>query len=139
MEKRTLAKLIRDYTRLEYVEPARQRGETTIRVVAGDVQKGVHLQNRVPLVCQALRGRKFLEENHLVLEKWEGPPSGISTTVTFLYRLQYRPGEDDARPAEDPLMRLWGIGRDVFQSLGGGESFIRSERERFRSGADQDA
>jgi len=32
---------------------------------------------------------------------------------------------------KSPLLRLWGIGKEVFQSLGGGEAFIRSEREQW--------
>ena len=130
MEKVTHAKRVRDYALREYIEPARQRGETTVTVVAGDVQRGVQLSNRVPLVCQALRSHKFLDENGLILEKWEGPRSGMSTTVIFTYRLGGRTAERD-RAAEDPLMRLWGIGQEVFQGLGGGEAFIRGEREHF--------
>jgi hypothetical protein len=49
--------------------------------------------------------------------------------MKFTYRML------DAAPArsgsDDPLMRLWGIGREVFQSLGGGEAFIRRERDHF--------
>ncbi|HYW45954.1 MAG TPA: hypothetical protein VE959_24030 [Bryobacteraceae bacterium] len=127
----TQTKRVRDYTLREYIEPARRRGDVTVKVVAGEVQKGVQLSNRVPLVCQALRSRKFLEENGLILEKWEGPPSGMSTTVTFIYRLRDRAAEPGRQPAEDPLMRLWGIGKEVFQGLGGGEEFIRREREHF--------
>ena len=37
-------------------------------------------------------------------------------------------------PSESPLLRLWGIGKEVFQSLGGGEAFIRSEREQWGPG-----
>jgi hypothetical protein len=34
-------------------------------------------------------------------------------------------------PAEPSLLSLLGIGKEVFESLGGGEAFIRRERERF--------
>jgi len=124
------SKRIREYARREYIEPARQRGEITVRIVAGDVHKALRLQNRSPQVCSALRSRKFLEENHLALEKAEGPPRGMSTTMKFTYRVL------DVGPAgriasEDPLMRLKGIGRELFKSLGGGEAFIRHEREHF--------
>ncbi|SPE37069.1 conserved hypothetical protein [Candidatus Sulfopaludibacter sp. SbA6] len=131
MEKDTQTKRVRDYTLREYIEPARRRGDVTVKVVAGEVQRGVQLSNRVPLVCQALRSHKFLEKNGLILEKWEGPRSGMSTTVTFTYRFRDRTGEPGGQPAEDPLMRLWGIGQEVFQGLGGGEAFIRREREQF--------
>src|ERR1035438_3427564 len=79
----THADRVREHARHEYIEPARRRRDPTVRIVAGEVQKAVRLSNRVALVCQALKSHKFLEENHLVLEKWDGPPSGMSTTVIF--------------------------------------------------------
>lgn len=124
-----LADQIRDYARLQYVEPARRRHESTVKIVAGDVKKALHMDGRVPAVCAALKGPRFLKENRLVLEKWDGPPSGQSTTVTFTYRLSDE--QPQSAGTEDPLMRLWGIGKEVFRSLGGAEAFIRRERERF--------
>jgi hypothetical protein len=130
-ERGVYSKRVKDYVRAEYIEPARRRGDLTVKIVAGDVQKAVRLSNRTPLVCQALKSHKFLNENHLVLEKWEGPPSGMSTTVTFTYRLVDTEPAKTSQPDDDPLMRLWGIGKEIFESLGGGEAFIRRERERF--------
>jgi hypothetical protein len=127
----THADLVREYARIEYIEPAKARRESTIRIVAGDVQRAVRLSNRVPLVCQALKSRKFLNENHLILEKWEGPPSGISTTVTFIYRLQDDVQSTPAQPADWPFLQLRGIAKDVFRDLGGGEEFLRKERAQF--------
>ena len=126
----TGAERIREYARLEYIEPARRRRDASVRIVAGDVHKALGLQNRVPAVCQALKSQKFLDENHLVLEKWEGPQSGISNTVVFTFRLTDE-GPAESGPRESPLLRLQGIGKEVFESLGGGEAFIRRERERF--------
>jgi|SRR5215469_1957573 len=122
---------IREYARREYIEPARKRGDITVRIVAGDVHKGLGLHNRVPQVCDALSKRKFLEENNLVLVKPpEGPPSGLSTTMTFTYRLLDADNQQP-KPETDRFLRLYGIGKEVFASLGGGEAFIRSERENF--------
>jgi hypothetical protein len=120
--------IVREYARRNYIEPARLRGDSTIQIVAGEVQKAVDLKNLTPLVCQALRSRKFLEENHLILEKEEGPPSGMSTTMKFFYRLRRQPGESPKQLNQSPFLRLRGIGKDVFHSLGGGEAFIRGER-----------
>jgi hypothetical protein len=127
----THADRVREHARREYIEPARRRQESTIRIVAGEVQKAVLLSNRVSLVCQALKSHKFLDENHLVLEKWDGPPSGMSTTVVFTYRLMDEAGQTSNGSAESLFLQLRGIGKDVFQSLGGGEAFIRKEREQF--------
>jgi hypothetical protein len=44
---------------------------------------------------------------------------------------------DSSRPAEWPFLRLRGIARDVFGSLGGGEAFIRKERESFYPSPDR--
>jgi hypothetical protein len=115
---------------MEYIEPARARHESSVRIVAGDVQKAVRLNNRVPLICQALKSSKFLDENHLVLEKWEGPPSGMSTTVVFTFRLLNEAANAAPRP-EWPFAKLRGIAKEAFSSLGGGEAFIRQEREQF--------
>jgi len=122
---------VRDYTRLHYIEPARARRQTTVKVVAGEVQKAVGLSNRVALVCQALKSDKFLAENHVALEKWEGPPSGMSTTVTFTYRVM-ESDRDASHTDEWPLLKLRGVAKEVFRSLGGGEEFLRKEREQFR-------
>jgi hypothetical protein len=123
---------VRDYARREYIEPARARRQPTVRVVAGEVQKAVHLSNRVSLVCQALKSHKFLAENHLLLEKWEGPPSGMSTTVTFTYRVLDTVQQPSMQPEEWPFKKLRGVAKEVFGSLGGGEAFLREEREKFQ-------
>jgi hypothetical protein len=127
----THADRVRDYARREYIEPARARRQSIVRVVAGEVQKAVHLSNRVSLVCQALKSHKFLTDNHLLLEKWEGPPSGMSTTVTFTYRMLDAVQGTSTKPEEWPFRKLRGVAREVFQSLGGGEAFLREEREQF--------
>src|SRR5665213_1526572 len=114
MQATTDADRVRQYSSKNYVEPARVRGESTIRIVAGEVQKAVHLSNRVPLVCQALKSHKFLDENGLVLEKWDGPPSGMSTTVAFTYRFRDAGVPDARQRAEWPFLRLRGIAKDVF-------------------------
>ncbi len=130
MEKHTTAEHIREHLQRTYVKPARARHEATIRIVAGDVHKALQLRNRVPAVCQVLSGRKFLVENGLVLEKQEGPPSGQGTTAAFVYRLT-----DQVNTSRDDIEARWqslrGIGKKVFAALGGGEAFLRTERDNF--------
>jgi hypothetical protein len=55
----------------------------------------------------------------------------MSTTVIFTYRLTDEAGQTSSESAESLFLQLRGIGKDVFQSLGGGEAFIRKEREQF--------
>jgi hypothetical protein len=83
----------------------------------------------VPLVCAALKSKKFLEENALKPVSKTGPPSGQSTTVTFTYEILDSNGKDSA--SIEPLLDLRGIAKDVFKALGGGETFIREERKSF--------
>jgi hypothetical protein len=136
---------VKEFVRLEYVEPALRRGDSKLEVVAGNVHKSLGLNNRVPIVCQALKSRAFLEANHLEIERIEGPPSGQGTRVKLTYRLMDRPSPS-VRPSESELeespllglLRLEGIGKEVFQSLGGGEAFIRRERERFYKSDDEE-
>jgi len=128
---------IRKYAREKYVEPAIARGEREIRVRAGDVHKALTLKNRVPAVCQALESKLFLKENNLILEAKEGPPSGLSTSVVFTYRIAKAslPQQEVPPPGSGSnllkLLELKGIGKELFASLGGGENFIRSERKAF--------
>ena len=110
-----------------------------MEIVAGKVHKSLGLTNRVPIVCQALKSRDFLDENHLEIERIEGPPSGQGTRVKLTYRLRRRPSRSprSVELEESPLLRLWGIGKEVFQSLGGGEAFIQKDRERFYRSDDE--
>ena len=128
---------VRRYARERYIEPALRRGERKIQIRAGDVHKQLTLKNRVPLVCQALESEIFLKENKLVLEGKAGPPSGQSTTVVFTYKLAEEGQAEQPFAAEPPrrnllnLLKLKGIGKELFASLGGGEKFIRNERKAF--------
>lgn len=120
---------VRQHVRDTYLRPARRRGERIFAVNVGTVHKELALNNRVPLVCLALKSKKFLDENALQLVSKTGPPSGQSTTVTFTYAI-LDSNEKDSAPTE-PLLQLRGIAKDVFKALGGGETFIREERKSF--------
>jgi hypothetical protein len=119
---------IRDYVRRTYIEPARQRHEDKVRIVAGDVAKALHLQRNLPNVCQALGGKKFQTENDVRLIERQAPPSGQSNTVTFVYDVGGRKPEGSRYAG---LLALEGIGKEVFAALGGGEAYLRRERESF--------
>lgn len=124
--------LVRNHVRDAFIRPAIQRGQTLIEVNVGAIHKALGLMNRVPLVCAALKSKKFLEENHLRLVSQSGPPSGQSTTVTFTYEIVSQMAH---RSSYDALIRLRGVAKDVFQQLGGGEAFIRKERNSFSQSA----
>ena len=130
MEKQ--ADRIRQYVRVNYIDPARRKGADTVRIRAGDVLKEMGFGNdRAPAICGALKARKFREQNNLILEKLDGPPKKQATTVTFTYRLVHPPFASDPSETDAAFVALRGIAKTVFQSLGGGEAFIRKEREHF--------
>jgi hypothetical protein len=120
---------VRRHAYEKYVASARRRQEKTVAINVGEVHRALALNNRVPLVCAALGSKKFLTEHGLRIVSKTGPPSGQSTTVTFTYEIV----KESERPAEglDAFLALRGIGKEIFVSLGGGESFLRRERAEF--------
>ena len=120
---------VRQHVREKYIQPARARGDRTVRVPVGDVHRSLRLANLVPLVCNALKSKAFLNENCLLLLEVEGPPSGLSTTVVYTYKLESgAPGE---APPSHPFWELRGVAAELFREYGGGEAFLRSERSGF--------
>jgi hypothetical protein len=118
-----------------YVQPARQRGEKTIQVRVGNVQKELGWTNRTPSVFSTLASKDFQQEAGVeLIEKIGGPPSGgPSTTVQFVYQVlgESEQGAPAAKAVPDGsgLTALYGLCAETFKALGGGEEFLRRERE----------
>jgi hypothetical protein len=118
-----------------YVIPARQRGEKTVQVKVGNVQKELGWTNRTPSVFSTLSSREFQQEAGVsLIEKIGGPPSGgPSTTVEFVYQVLNEDDQIAPAPKVVPngagLMDLYGIFADVYKQFGGGEEYLRRERE----------
>jgi hypothetical protein len=120
-----------------YVQPARERGDGTVRIRVGNLQKELGWTGRTPSVFSTLKSQPFQKEAGVeLIEKRGGPPSGgPSTTVEFVYRI-VRPDEQNqipnpqTKPVPDGsgLKALFGILADTFRKLGGGEAFLRAER-----------
>jgi len=125
------AEAIRMYVLKNYIEPARKKGQRRIQVTAGDVHRGMHLKNRVSNVCSALGSRAFLKDNGLVVDEMSGPPSGMSTRVAYTYLLVENKGSADQANTAHDFENLRGLLKEALHSLGGGEAFLRRERERF--------
>jgi len=125
---KSVSDMVRAYATDNYVIPALRRGGRTLSINVGEVHKAVALRNRVPLVCQALESDKFLKSNELKLVSKTGPPSGQSTTVTYIYEFI---NTKSSSPKENAWVRLRGALTDVFAELGGGEQYLRAERENF--------
>lgn len=124
---------VRQHAQENYIRPARRRGDKFVSINVGEVHRAVALRNRVPLVCQALESDKFLRANGLKLASKTGPPSGQSTTVTYTYELIQKYAPSPA--ARDRWLELRGALKEVFFELGGGEAYLRGERENFYNAA----
>lgn len=120
---------IRRHAYEKYVSPAYRRKEKLVSINVGDVHRELGLSNRVPLVCAALGSKKFLTEHSLRIVSKTGPPSGQSTTVTFLYEIEHM--KPETQTADGMWESLRGIGKEVYASYGGGEEYLRQERANF--------
>jgi hypothetical protein len=89
------------------------------------------LWRSTPAVCSALKTREFLEENALRLVSRTGPPSGLTTTVTYTYEFVDEGKDSKTLDRQDAWNRLRGALKDVFAELGGGENYLHNERANF--------
>jgi hypothetical protein len=127
---------VRRYAAEHYIAPARRKGEQIVRIHSGTINKqliGRDLlpQNRFPIICNSLKSDRFLEENELELIETQGPPSGLSSTVTYVYRLKSASPTSSAPPTVNepsPFQALRGILKTTYKKLGGAEAFHKSER-----------
>ena len=128
------ATYIRKFATDAYVKPARQRGERSfaiaVKPVEADLRKRGLATGRTPLVCSALRGNKFQAENGIVLDRWEGPPSGQSPTVVYHFRFVDAPkGKVPAETSEQWAFRVTekirGLLKEEIASRGGAEGYLR--------------
>jgi len=129
----SLSQQVAKYVRTNYVEPARQSGQTMVEIRAGEVHRALGWKNRVASVCTTLESQKFQRESGLSLFHTSGPASGRSTTVSFAYYL-VDPTKTVTGPAPpkhrgEKLKALYGLGAKTFRDLGGGEEYLRRERE----------
>ena len=124
--------LIRKHVEQHAVEPALRAGQKEFSIVSGDVHRALGFQNRVPLVCQALRSKQLLRNNNLILKSESGPPSGLSTTMIFTYRFA-QPGAQVTTGVQktSALRGLIGRGKQLWSQWGGGEAFLERERASF--------
>jgi len=125
------AEQIREFAWIRYIEPARHNAEATVRIKSGDIVKGLRLKNKTPNVCTALRSKIFQTTYGVQLVGEQGPPSGMSTTVVFTYKLVNQARGNTAKP-ESPsaFERLRGIAKGMFPA-GEWERSIRKDRRNF--------
>ena len=128
----TKADSIRSHVMEHYIGPARRRGEETITIVAKAILRDMQLRgDRAPSVCRALDAKKFCKEHDLELVKVDGPKAKSSTTTAFTFRLGRRLDNSHHERAMQAIWNLRGAGKETFAALGGGERWLRRERESF--------
>lgn len=76
---------IRQFALKDFVEPARERGEASVTIRAGDLHNALGLSNAHANVCQALRGRLFRNLAGVGEPTVTGPEN--SSTTTFIFNL----------------------------------------------------
>jgi hypothetical protein len=111
------------------VRSALDRKAKSFSIRAGDVVRELKMNGRAPAVCSALKSREFLQDNNLRLVQKTGPRSGQSTTVVYTY--EFVNTRATASQKEDSWLRIRGALKDVFSELGGGEAYLRNERDNF--------
>lgn len=82
MEK-SQADKIREYCKDTRVIPARAKGETIVKIRAGDIKNELNLHNRMPNICSALQSLKFEEFANVKRLSIEGPGAGMNCVMTF--------------------------------------------------------
>ncbi|MGA3373285.1 MAG: hypothetical protein ABSC48_16135 [Terracidiphilus sp.] len=123
------------YVISKYVNPARLKGEKTIQVRVGSVQKELGWTNRTPSVFSTLLSKDFQREAGVeLIERRDGPPSGgPSTTWQLVFRVldkaEKPPSIAEVVQGRTGLRALYGLCAETFRALGGGEEFLRQERE----------
>lgn len=82
--------LVRELAQRKYVEPALRAGRPSVTIAVRDLARDLaeegFPQNHYAQICTAIQTGKFLRQNGLAIEKKEGPPSGLSSTVVVHYR-----------------------------------------------------
>lgn len=77
--------LVRQYAKKQYIDTTRDEGKDKVSIRAGNVHNELGFSQRLPLVCAALRSKKFLELCNIDLVKVIGPKN--STTTIFMYKI----------------------------------------------------
>jgi hypothetical protein len=142
-----LSDQVRELARAKYLSPAILAGKARFSVAIRDVLQDLVSQGfppgNTPQVCTALRKRSFLRDQGIEIESIDGPPSKMSTTVVYHYRLanparRSHPGiapaevEQTGADQEEPSARaqrltegLRGLLKEEFAAHGGADGFLR--------------
>jgi hypothetical protein len=147
-----LSEQVRELVRTKYVRPALAAGRRRFSVAVRDLLPELVSQGfphgNTPQICTAPRKASFLREEGIEIESIDGPPSKMSTSVVFHFRVSGSSQTIDLRSIfagdsaglkqseespEDRANRLTGKLRGLLKQeiaeYGGGEAFLRRMRE----------
>lgn len=94
---------IRQYALKDFVEPARERGEASVTIRAGDLHNALGLSNAHANVCQALRGRLFRNLAGVGEPTVTGPENSSTTTFVFNLAAEAAAPAPQARPSDTSM------------------------------------
>lgn len=77
---------VRNFCLENYTIPARERGENTVSIRAGDVHKALNYIKRFPLVCASLGLNKFEEMANVERISIEVPTNGSNAVYVFIVK-----------------------------------------------------
>ena len=77
---------VREHVKRKYVDPAKKAGKMSLSIRAGDIHRELGFLRRIPVVCSALRSRKFQKKCDIKLAYVDG--TNNTTAATFTYRLK---------------------------------------------------
>jgi hypothetical protein len=77
---------VREHVKRKYINPAKKVGKKSLSIRAGDIHRELGFLRRIPVVCSALRSRKFQRNCDIELAYVDG--TNNTTTTTFTYRLK---------------------------------------------------
>ena len=78
-----LADKIREFVKVNYIDPARESGKQTVTIRASDIHRSMDLIEKFPSVCGALDADKFINFASVILYKRIGPPQSSSVVWVF--------------------------------------------------------
>lgn len=131
----TQAGKIRLYVTERLIAPARKAGETTVRILSGDVHKNMGLQNALPAVCSVLEGAAFAKQAKVVLIDRDSPIGSDkpSSTIRYSYELQDSENTIVNRVAFDRLKEKFLSRHPDFENFADSPSFAASEGDYKRT------
>ena len=77
---------VREHVKRKYIDPAKKAGKKSLSIRAGDIHRELGLSRHIPVVCSALRSRKFQKNCDIKLAYVEGHNN--TTTTKFTYQLK---------------------------------------------------